>query len=408
MAADRYLTDEHVGLGKMARCSDVLGNDIRCNDKEHVGFSRTCRGPVNNLFKCCFGSRVYVAPCLWPGAAVVEVRIVLQAVSFHDVLVVGSWISMPPKESNPPEEKDGESSRYETVTEEEEAGPAVPKAAPKPAAKVAAVPARDPVESLDVPAGHVNPASDGPAVAAGPRADGPAVAMEAPRRTKAEPSRSPPPRPAREKRPPAASSPSVSEAPDRGRTRSRNGDRRRETSPPREAEPVGRPKGKGKRRVICDICWQQTSAHQSAIDQHRRWNLLCLSWQRFNRGGISWEGAKASAAKRKARRDAEAVEEMVKASPVLRPAQRASPTPSPERPVRSRREEAHVNKERRRRKEKVKKEVKAKSVRPSPSPEVDRRRRRRRPSSDSDNPGRGPDQAPQQLVITLPPGCKFG
>ena len=216
-------------------------------------------------------------------------------------------------------------------------------------------------------------------------------------------SRSPPRRSGRD---PCASSPSLSAAPDRGRGRSRD-----RTPAPREVAP-SRSKGKGKQRVLCDICWQQTSSHQSAIDQHRRWNLLCLSWQRYNRGGISWEDAKQSAARRKARRDARALAEMgypaTKTSPVLRAAPARRPSPSPERPERSHHEGRRSTKENRSRKEKkLKKEVKAKSVRPSPSPEVVRRRRRP-PSSDSDDPGKGPDQAPQQLVITLPPGCKFG
>ena len=57
----------------------------------------------------------------------------------------------------------------------------------------------------------------------------------------------------------------------------------------------------------CPICWNEVGTSQSALEQHQRTNLTCLQWQRYNRGGVSWNDAKVSAVRRKARREARAI-----------------------------------------------------------------------------------------------------
>ena len=49
------------------------------------------------------------------------------------------------------------------------------------------------------------------------------------------------------------------------------------------------------------------SNSRSALEQHQRTNLQCLQWQRFNRGGVSWNDAMASAVRRKARQETRAI-----------------------------------------------------------------------------------------------------
>ena len=59
--------------------------------------------------------------------------------------------------------------------------------------------------------------------------------------------------------------------------------------------PAAKGKGKGKGWTQsfrhCPHCWQRTSTFSSAVQQHEYWNYICLRWQRYNRGGITWEEA---------------------------------------------------------------------------------------------------------------------
>ena len=223
---------------------------------------------------------------------------------------------MPPKASDSEEEVRPESSENETVTEEAEADVARPKAKAAPAPAAPAPPSAAPPSS---------------AVPKSPP-EGPRPAASGRRKKARAPS----------SEDGASSSNSISEAPARGRSRSRDVVHAREPSPPREGFSSG--KGRQQSRIRCEICWQPVSVYQSAQDQHRRWNLICLQWQRYNQGGVSWEQAGASAVRRKARRDARAIAEQaasVRSASVVKAAPPRMLSPSPDyetRPARSHRE----------------------------------------------------------------------
>ena len=79
----------------------------------------------------------------------------------------------------------------------------------------------------------------------------------------------------------------------------------RPASPERKAfggwwRPMGRHKSWGTQD--CPICWNEVGNSNSALDQHQRTSLTCLQWQRYNRGGLSWNEALQSAVRCKARR----------------------------------------------------------------------------------------------------------
>ena len=71
--------------------------------------------------------------------------------------------------------------------------------------------------------------------------------------------------------------------------------------------PAAKGKGKGKGWTQsfrhCPHCWQRTSTFSSAVQQHEYWNYICLRWQRYNRGGITWEEAGEGAQRQKDRRE---------------------------------------------------------------------------------------------------------
>ena len=51
------------------------------------------------------------------------------------------------------------------------------------------------------------------------------------------------------------------------------------------ADGPGKGKGKGKDRSVCQYCWQACSSFPSGRDQHQYYNMHCLTWQRYLRGG---------------------------------------------------------------------------------------------------------------------------
>ena len=80
---------------------------------------------------------------------------------------------------------------------------------------------------------------------------------------------------------------------------------RREGSGSCSPAPKGKGKGKGWSYTYrwCPHCWQKTSIHESSVQQHEYWNYICLRWQRYNRGGITWKEAGAAAQRQKDRRE---------------------------------------------------------------------------------------------------------
>ena len=58
------------------------------------------------------------------------------------------------------------------------------------------------------------------------------------------------------------------------------------------ADGPGKGKGKGKDRSVCQYCWQACSSFPSGRDQHQYYNMQCLTWQRYLRGGATWTQAR--------------------------------------------------------------------------------------------------------------------
>ena len=58
------------------------------------------------------------------------------------------------------------------------------------------------------------------------------------------------------------------------------------------ADGPGKGKGKGKDRSVCQYCWQACSSFPSGRDQHQYYNMHCLTWQRYLRGGATWTQAR--------------------------------------------------------------------------------------------------------------------
>ena len=143
----------------------------------------------------------------------------------------------------------------------------------------------------------------------------------------------------------------------------------------------------------CPICWNEVGHSRSALEQHQRTNLQCLQWQRFNRGGVSWNDAMASAVRRKARRETRAIAASAKMEVPIEHGKGRRETGED-----GKREKEEPRPRRQRTSKRDKRPV-------TPSPEVDRKRRRDRrpPSSDSDDPrGRKDHKRTRQLIIRLP------
>ena len=143
----------------------------------------------------------------------------------------------------------------------------------------------------------------------------------------------------------------------------------------------------------CPICWNEVGNSNSALDQHQRTSLTCLQWQRYNRGGLSWNEALQSAVRCKARREARAIAASAKVDVAVEHGKG-----HPRELGEDRTHETGEGHKRRKRKSKKKRPV-------TPSPEVERKRHRdhRPPSSDTDEPKRRREhKRPRQLVINLP------
>ena len=117
--------------------------------------------------------------------------------------------------------------------------------------------------------------------------------------------------------PPASANPvtrSASPSSPRARSSGRGRPETRSVAPARRDvshswSPALKGMGKGKgwgwsnRNRYCQHCWQRTSSFDSSVQQHEYWNYTCLRWQRFNRGGVTWEEAGEGAQRQKDRRE---------------------------------------------------------------------------------------------------------
>ena len=90
--------------------------------------------------------------------------------------------------------------------------------------------------------------------------------------------------------------PAVPELPEPARPDPRE---RRPISPERPPSTVstgGKGKSKGKGKITCPHCWARiSSTSESSMDQHQFWNTVCLAWQVYSQGNVSWARAQEDA-----------------------------------------------------------------------------------------------------------------
>ena len=171
------------------------------------------------------------------------------------------------------------------------------------------------------------------------------------------------------------------------------------------AEGVGKGnKGMGKGRAVCEFCWQPITNHQSGREQHQSYNLHCLQWQRYLRGGVTWTQARNWAMQVKMDREDEAIPPGAPSSGSRPP---PPPPPEPKRlpALRARTDKVDLREKKNRKEKKDKTETKhkdkkykkekklKKKVSPSPSPPKRHRRR-------GDSPGSsGEDKKPRRAHV---------
>lgn len=154
----------------------------------------------------------------------------------------------------------------------------------------------------------------------------------------------------------------------------------------------------------CRFCWRQIPTSGAGKEEHRSNSLTCLTWQRFLRGGVSWEEAQQSAQKAKQRGLARpsglpgctnAVEpvEPPEANPHVAKA-KAHEVKRAEKEDKEGKKDKNEKKTEKRKTKKVKKEKW-----PSPSPTPPRRKRRH----DSPGPASEDDEGPHLTVTRLGP-----
>ena len=204
--------------------------------------------------------------------------------------------------------------------------------------------------------------------------------------------------------------------------------------PPSTVSTGGKGKSKGKGKITCPHCWARISrTSESSMDQHQFWNTVCLAWQVYSQGNVSWARAQEDAERIKRFREMthpDDMENAIASGPAGSAGSKGSPLPvavplpadvRTEGRTRRRKEDKpkrHVEdtpkhdkakeKEKKGRKKKAERNKKT-GKRVSPSPEVARPKgpHKRPPSDDSSEGHRDKQpkiiaQEGRHLVIRLP------